>query len=179
MAILNANLLGHIIQIHLDAVDPDSFLVGRLCWVDRTWFLMQDISSLGKWNGLVLYRQEDVISIEENTAYIEKLKKLIDLRGDTAPNIPDLLDSPLSKFLLYAQTQNTVLGLELCASGYRDVDGYVCSLANNILCVEQLDEFGRDDGRSYILLDSITRCYIGDNDSECLLLLSPRKAENS
>lgn len=173
---LDECLIGKIIQCHIDCSDPESFVVGRLAYFDSDWFLMQDLSSAGRWNGLALYMRSDLVSVNEYTDYIHRIVSLIKCRNEPEPFIPPMSTDPLMSLLLYARDSSRVIGLELHASGYRDIDGTIDSLTKNTLCINQIDEFGRSDGKSYLSIDAITRCYLDDEESKCLEMLLKEKA---
>lgn len=168
---LDECLIGKIIQCHIDYSDPESFVVGRLAYYDSDWFLMQDLSSGGRWNGLALYMRSDIVSVSEFTDYIQRIVSLMKRRNESEPIIPPMSKDPLMSLLLYARDSNRVIGLELHASGYRDINGTIDSLTKNTLCITQIDEFGRSDGKSYLSVEAITRCYLDDEESKCLEML--------
>ena len=164
-------LIGKIIQCHIDYSDPDSFVVGRLVHFNNDWFIMQDISSAGCWNGLALYMQSDIVSVNEFTDYICRIVSLIKCRNEPEQFIPPLSDDPLISILIYARDSMRVVGIELHKSGYRDINGTIECLTSNTICINQIDEFGRADGKSYISIDAITRCFMDDEESKCLEML--------
>ena len=169
---LNECLLGKIIQAHIDNSDHDSFVVGRLVYFDSIWFLMQDLSPMGCWNGLALYKQADIVLIETHSEYIYRIEKLIKYRNETMPSVPNFSRDPLLSLLCYAKDYQRVVGIELHESGYRDINGFVTTLNNDAVRLEQLDEFGKRDGSSYVSIDAITRCYLDDDESRCLEVLA-------
>lgn len=173
---LDECLIGKIIQCHIDHGDPESFVVGRLVYFDSDWFLMQDLSPAGRWNGLALYMRSDLVSVDEYSDYIHRIISLIKCRNKPEPFIPPMSKDPLMSLLLYARDSSRVIGLELYASGYRDIDGTIDGLTKNTLCINQIDEFGRSDGKSYLSIDAITRCYLDDEESKCLEMLLMEKA---
>lgn len=168
---LDECLIGKIIQCHIDYTDPESFVVGRLVYSDSYWFLMQDLSPAGHWNGLALYMQSDIVSVSEFTDYIHRIVSLVKCRNESEPFIPPMSDDPLMSLLLYARSSDRIIGFELHASGYRDINGTIESLTKNTLCINQIDEYGRPDGKSYLSIDAITRCYLDDEESKCLEML--------
>lgn len=168
---LDERYIGKIIQCHIDYSDPESFVVGRLAYFDSDWFLMQDISPAGRWNGLALYMLSDIVSVNEFSDYIQRIVSLMKYRKESEPFIPAICKDPLMNLLLYARDSSRVIGLELHASGYRDINGIVDSLTKNTLCINQIDEFGRADGKSYLSIAAITRCYLDDEESRCLEIL--------
>lgn len=168
---LNECLIGEVLQCHIDHSDPESFIVGRLAYFDSNWFLMQDLSPTGHWNGLALYMKSDIVEVNTFTDYIAKLVTLAKCRNEVAPMLPPISNDILRSLLLYAKDANRIVGLELHESGYRDINGTVADLNQNTLCMNQIDEFGRDDGISYLTIDAITRCYLDDAESTCLEIL--------
>ena len=79
---LNECMMGEIIQCHIDYGDPESFVVGRLAYFDHDWFLMQDISTAGRWNGLALYMMCDIVSVKKFTDYVHRIESLIECRNE-------------------------------------------------------------------------------------------------
>lgn len=169
---LSSNLCGSIIQCHIDTGDPESFVVGRLIYVDSKWFLMQDISPEGRWNGLALYMQDDIVTIETHSNYLQRIKALVGYRKENMAEIPYQTGDPLMSLLFYARDSVKLVGLELIKSGYRDVNGFIDWLDNQTLCINQLDEFGQPDGKSFLSVGAITRCFVDDEESKCLEVLS-------
>lgn len=168
---LSDGLMGRIIQCHIDHGDPESFVVGRLVYNNSEWFLMQDLSPTGHWNGLALYMQSDIVSIADSTEYLDRIKTLIKYRNEPEPVVPPISNNPLISLLCYGKDSMRIVGVELYASGYRDVVGTINCLTNRVLCINQIDEFGHPDGRSYLSTEAITRCYIDDEDLRCLEIL--------
>lgn len=168
---VNEKNIGRIIQCHIDHSDPESFVVGKVICCDSDWFFMQDISSVGCWNGLALYQQCDVVSIESETEYLNRILLLISKRNEPVPYSPPISNNILESLLNYAMHTNRIIGIELCKSGYRDINGIITKINKEIVCIDQIDEYGKDDGTSYVSIDTITRCYIDDAESKCLEIL--------
>ena len=169
---VDKSLIGRIIQCHIDKGDPDTFVVGLVAYADDNWFLMKDILPNGYWNGFALYPQTDVVSIEKSSEYLQRVATLVRYRKQSEPHIVNLSSNPPLELLAYAGNAKKIVGIEICSSGYRDVNGIVSEITNDTLVIRQLDEYGRDDGVSYISIDSITRCYLDDEESEILTILS-------
>ena len=169
---VDISLIGKIIQCHIDEGDPDTFVVGRVAYADDNWFLMKDILPGGYWNGFALYLQSDVVTIEESSEYLHRVLTLVRYRHQQEPKMFDISSHPLVEMLTYAENTKKIVGIEICCSGYRNVNGTVVKITDDTLVMRQLDEYGRADGESYISIDSITRCYLDDDESEILEILS-------
>lgn len=167
---LTGSQLGKIIQCHIDRDDPETFVVGRLLSFDTVWFLMHDITPSGRWNGIAAYMQSDIVQIEDRTDYLQRINTLLRCRGENQ-ELPSMKSPLLLSMLTYASDTNRIIGAEINASGVRDVNGFVEDMCDHSVCIHQLDEYGRNDGKSWIHIDAITRCYIGDDESMCLEML--------
>jgi len=119
-----------------------------------------------------LYKQADIVLIDNHSEYICKIEKLVKYRNETAPSVPSVSRDPLLSLLCYAKDFQRVVGIELHASGYRDINGFVTTLSKDAVRIEQMDEFGKHDGTSYVSMDAITRCYLDDDESRCLEVLA-------
>ena len=175
---LNENWLGTILQCHIDSGDPESFVVGQLEMFDDKWFLMQDISSVGHWNGIALYLQSDIVSVDEHSSYIDKLTSIIEYRGLKKPSSPPLCGELLTSLLFFAKKAGRLVGIELYKSGWRNVVGSVDHLDNDLVCVKQIDEYGQSNGISYVLINAITRVFVADADLEALEILINKTADD-
>lgn len=165
------NLIGKILQCHIDSGDPESFVVGRVIYADQTWFIMQDILPAGRWNGYAMYLQDDVVQIEQDTKYIRKLEFLLE-RRDQKICQPLQLNGPQPIGLLnYAYEKKAPVALELLKSGIHDVVGVILQIEDDWLSVQQLDEYGEDDGKTYVNLEAITRVFYGSEELENLEIL--------
>ncbi len=161
---MRERFMGHIVQCHIDEGDPETFVVGSLVYQNEKWFLLKMISPQGRWDGLALFPQTDLQAVEEDTDYILKLKALLKYRKTPAPTVPPIGENPLVSLLDYAQKEQKVIQIELCASGACDVLGIVSQFDEATLCVRQIDEFGRYDGKAYLAMDAITRFFVDSDE---------------
>lgn len=160
-----------IVQCHIDKGNPESFVVGQIVYVDSKWMLMKDISTSGRWNGLALYKRSDLVSVKKKSDYLTRMQILVNHRNRTEPPVPIMFGNPLITLLQYAKETSAVVGLELLSSGHCDIYGFVSSVDHHYISVHQIDEYGHDDGTSLISTSVITRCFLGDEEAECLEIL--------
>lgn len=168
---LDKQVEGQIIQCHIDIGDPETFIIGRVVWMNEMWFLIQLISPHGRWDGYALYLQADVVAVQTDSEYLRKIKFLNTHRHGYIPSTPEISNNALVDLLSYAKSRKKLVGIELYMSGYRDVIGFVDFVQGQTICIQQVDEYGKPDGFSYIAIDAITRCYIDDDDLNCLELI--------
>lgn len=172
MKLISENYLNKIIQCHLDINDPDTFIVGRVCWLSDEWFLVQEVSEYGQWNGISLYLQSDVVAATETSTYLHKLQHVLHERNEQPMPIPSLHKHPFPELIQYLNENRRMCAFELLRSGDRDVVGLVCSYSSNSICVSQITEDGEFDGESLICISAITRVFIGDYHLQYLEHLS-------
>lgn len=168
---LNQAMIGKIIQCHIDDSDPESFVVGRLVCYDARWIMMKDLSTSGHWNGIALYMRSDIVMVNEATDYLQKILTLVKCWGESEPYVPTLSDDLLSNVLQYARESGRLIALELHRSGVRDITGTIEYLSPNTVLLKQVDEYGFDDGKSYVSIDAISRCFMDDDELMCLAML--------
>lgn len=169
---LSGNMIGRVLQFHIDVGAPETFVVGQLVWMNKQWFLVRCISASGKWDGLALYLLSDIVAVHTDGEYIRKITYLLHYRKDPLPSIPEIGAHALADFFKFAKETHKMVGLELYMSGCRDAIGFIISFDNHMLCIQQVDEYGKPDGISFIDDDAITRCFIDDEDLLCLKLLN-------
>lgn len=163
---------GRILQYHINRNDPETFVVGELAEIFEDAFLIRSISSGGQWEGLALYPMSDLLAVESDTDYLQYLVRLLKLRKQSPPPLPQRKERGLETILTYAQEHRHVVALELYQSGDRDVIGYVIAQTETVIQIRQLSELGQWDGISYVRSDAITRVYLGDTETMSLELLS-------
>lgn len=165
-------MVGEIMQFHIDKGDPNTFVVGCLSTFDTKWFLLQSVSYLGKWDGLALYLNSDLVSLETEVSYLEKMNILLRFRNEKPPNVPETKKNTLFALLEYARETGKFVAIELHMSGDRDVIGSVHEIYKNAVQIRQVDEYGRYDGETLVSTEAISRVFLDDEELKCLKILS-------
>lgn len=167
--------LHKIYQIHMDAGDPESFIVGELIgiWEDEN-ILVKLISTNGRWDGFCLIWMNDIVRVDIETQYINKLKRLL-VGQQKEEAEPVLQDSGVETIVSFALKYNKAVGIELLQSGLRDIIGFIEKYEDDLLQVFQLDEMGREDGKTVIEKEVITRMFCADSELQSLKLLWENK----
>lgn len=165
---LRRDHIGQLIQCHIDQNDPETFVVGVLISFDDDWLLMQDVSVYGESNGFALYQRTDLVSFEEESNYLDKMHILLQYSQASWPNTHIQGRNLLTQVLEYCCFSGKVVGIETHASGFRDVNGVVEKVDENIAVLKQIDEYGKCDGNCWLNVGSITRMYFNDKESICL-----------
>lgn len=169
--IINDSMLGKVLQCHVDKDDPETFVIGKLLAFDNLWFLLQDVSPSGYWNGFALYLVADLVRIQETSRYLERVNILLTQRSQKKVSEPPIKSNLLADLLNYAKTSGRIIGFELQFSGYRDVDGIILDFSEGKICVHKVNEYGENEDDVCFEVDAITRCFVEDDESECLEIL--------
>ena len=164
MQSINEEIKNKICEFHIDICDPETFVVGRLVDHDEKYFLIEEVSPYGRWNGLSLYMKSDVVGVECNSDYLNKMICLLEFSNqqNIRIDVTQKNDSLLHSFISFAKNNEHMIGMELHKSGERDAIGYVQETIGGIVCIDQIDEFAKNDGRLYVSTEAITRCFLCD-----------------
>ena len=130
------------------------------------------ISPDGKYDGLLVKPIADIIRINKNDLYSERMKKLLDLSiiDDYLLNHKKSNDV-LSFVLLMSKTNNKIVSIELNNSGTDDVVGIVNMVSDTICEIQQIDFYGHTDGIAYLKLDDISQASFDSATEQTLLKL--------
>lgn len=148
-----------------------TFYVGFIIAFNKTEIAIQLISVDGTDDGIIVTNINNIYRIETGGQYIDKVKKLVSFS-----QIPDfsavLDDNEIYKSILeFAENTKEIVSIELNSSGFNDVVGFVEDVSKDICRIKQIDEYGFDDGYSYIKIDDITEVSYSRIEEKRLLRL--------
>lgn len=158
-------------SIYTNDRETDKFHFGIVLAVNDDEIAIQLISPNGDDDGVMILGTPSVFRVETDGQYAEKMKKLymhnpvsvFDGKIDEA-NI-------LQSMLLIALKNNAVLSIELLDSGLNDVVGVVDAIEAEQCKIRQIDEYGYEDGFSYVFIRDITKIsYLTENEQRILRL---------
>lgn len=165
------------VSLYTNKMDTTKFMWGKILSVNENQVMIQSISPNGEQDGIQTKLLDSVIRIEIYSQYAEKMKKL--LRDSTEYNNPVLHKTNENLFevnLNFALKYNKIVSIELLNSGYNDIIGYVTDVNNGICKISQVDEYGNNDGISYIDIANITQISTDSIDEQRIQRL--RKTAN-
>lgn len=157
--------------IYTDCNDTSKFHFGMVTAINKKEIAIHMISPEGDDDGIIMMNVENVLRVEKNSKYIEKMKKLC---CDKTIPIYDLLiqkDNIQMATLLFAFNNKQILSIELLNSGYNDVVGYIESIDKDRCQIKQIDEYGDCDGISYIRIEDITKIAFLTQDEKRIMRL--------
>jgi len=139
-----------------DYESNETFYVGYIVAFNKTEIAIQLISVDGADDEIIVINIDNIFRVETEGKYIEKIKKLIPF--SQINDFSNALDEiEIYKSLLkFAYDKRGIVSIELNSSGFSDVVGFVEDINKDVCSINQIDEYGFDDGHSYIKIDDIT-----------------------
>lgn len=154
------------VAIYDDCNDTSKFKFGVLLCVDDAYFALASITPNGDYDGIVVDETDDVFRVDCCGNYHNKMAKLSRICKD-ALELPVWEQGEIIKSLLrFAQKVKRLISFELSDSGIKDISGFVEDISECVCKVHAIDEYGFDDGYSYIDMDSITQITFDSEDEQ-------------
>ncbi len=145
------------VSIYTNCEEPSKFYYGTILAVNDKEIAIDMTLPDGGNDGIVAEKVDKVFRIEIGGQYEKKMKKLCSLN----PYKPfeGRLDNSniMESILLLALRLKEIVSIELLDSGYDDIVGFVDVIENGQCKIRQIDEYGYEDGCSYILINDITK----------------------
>lgn len=166
-------------SLYKNKEDIDSFLCGIILALNKKEIAIQMFSPDGNENGIIVLDINKVFRVDTNGQYIEKIKKLCSLNRPVSSlkllNEHDILQSVI---FLAIQTQK-VVSIELMNSGYNDIIGVIKELKDDQCSIKLIDEYGFEDGFSYVSIQDITEITYSSADENRIHKLWELNSKNS
>lgn len=158
-------------SIYTNMHDTNKFYYGRILAVNENEVLVYMFSKNGIFDGIMLKPISAVFRIEIDGQYETKMQKLISYSSpvpfDEELNPLNLKDSLLQIAL---KTQK-IVSIELLNSGYNDIVGFVKEIQGDFCKIQVVDEYGLEDGQSFIDSADITQIHYASEDEDRILRL--------
>ncbi len=158
-------------SIYTDCNDTDKFHFGKVFAVSEKEIAIQMISPDGEEDGITVMDVEKVIRVEINGQYSAKMEKLCAERTISDYLIKFENNNILKSVLSYAISNKQIVSLELMDSGYNDIVGFAESVTDDEYCIHQIDEYGFEDGLSYISINDVTMIRLLSQDEKRIMRL--------
>ncbi len=141
---------------YFDCNDTKSFYVGIILAYNDREIALQLVSTDGTDDGIEVMDINNIFRVEMKGQYIKKIKKLSSDLSKSKLSIELKNDDIFKSILETALESKKIVSLELSNSGFSDVVGFVDTLYENECKIKQVDEYGYEDGYSYLKIDEIT-----------------------
>lgn len=154
-----------------DYESTKTFYVGYIIALNKKEIAIQLISVDGTDDGIIVTDTNNIFRVETGGQYIEKIKKLVSFLE--IPDFSDALEeNEICKSVLkFADDTKEIVSIELSSSSFNDVVGFVEDVSENVCRINQIDEYGFNDGCSYIKIEDITEISYSRIEEKRLLRL--------
>lgn len=149
----------------------ENFNVGVVLAVNDREIALQLISPDGNDDGILVMDVADIFRVARNGLYMDKIKKLCP--SFSLSDISDKIDENniFESLLKAACTTKEILSIELVDSGIIDVMGIVEAVEDGECTIKEIDEYGYEDGYSYVEIDNITQLAYSREEEKRILKL--------
>lgn len=158
--------------IFTDRENSSKFIFGKIVGLCDHQIAIAAISPDGEYDGIILKNICDIICVETGSAYTDKMQCLIQYKKTEIPPIYLHKTDLKASLLSFAMQHNLVTSIELCNSGFDDIVGTIYKLEQDMVYVEQIDEYGHMNGKSYIPLSEISQISCDSTDERRIAVLS-------
>lgn len=157
--------------IYTNFQDMSKFHFGNIIAVNEKEIAIHMISPDGEDDGISVMNVDNVIRVETNGQYSEKMKKLCNGCFPSSYNLSVKDNNILMSVLLLSFNEKQIVSIELLDSGYNDIVGFVEAVENGECMIKQIDEYGYEDGYSYVSINDITKVSYSTQDEKRMMRL--------
>lgn len=147
------------------------FMYGRIISVNKDHIAIYMMSPNGCFDGIAAKLTDEIIRIDIDGQYSNKMQKLLSLCNPEIFEFSLDNDKIFESLLALGHDTKRVVALELLKSGYDDVVGFVVGVENGLCTVKQIDEYGFEDGLSFVKIEDITQISYASEDESRLYKL--------
>lgn len=162
--------LNEMIAVYTDTND-EWFGAGMVFKVDDDFLMLKAIDPTGIQDGLILYCIKDIVKIERNTLYLQKLKKLMNAKNTTFPDYKICTDDFVKGLLQEAKKREIIVCIQLLQSQNCDVMGIVKEINSHSCTILQVNSVAQFDGECQFDLENISSIKFDSNESRDINLM--------
>lgn len=157
--------------IYMNLEDSSKFVYGRVLAVNEFEIAIFMISPDGDNDGILVKSVEEVIQIEVDSQYSEKMRKLMEINRPQIYQVEIDNEQIKQSILLFARQEKQVVSLEIHNSGYDNIVGFVNDIKNDLCTIEKINDYGLKDGKAYIQLNNVSQISYASQEEIRLLKL--------
>ena len=163
------------VEIYTDDYDFENCSVANIIADDNYYYLLANVTPRGKSDGFYLLKQEDVVGLQKNTAYINKVKTLYRLKQENHLEYNGEKENLLLGLLHFAKQKELIISIVMGDSDLYGLQGFVEDIDKEILTITNIDSFGNEDGESAVRIEDISAIACDDENGSDLKLLHSNK----
>ena len=146
-----------IVLLFSNEEDTEAFSCGYIGAVSSGEVLIIHIDAFGEKDGYIVKRIEDIVKVEYDGQYSEKVGILDQLnKNKHEEEFKVQKDSLFLTMLAYAQGNMKIVSIEIKGSGNEDIAGYVETMEEDFVTIKVVDYYGLFDGEAIVEMSNIT-----------------------
>lgn len=150
--------------------DPLKFIYGRILAVNEDYIVILSVSQQGCFDGLIIKETKEIVKIEIDGLYCNKMNCLITNDYCDYAEIDSSNENILDMVLLLAKEKQWIVSAEISNSGYDDAVGFV-EVVDDVCQFHQIDEYGMDDGTLFVPIELISSLSCNSEEENRILRL--------
>jgi len=143
--------------IYANLEERTKFIFGQITAVNEDEVAIRMLTPNGEEDGIVAKQVTDIIRLETDCRYAESMIKLSNTIKKQLKMYPLQQEHIFFSLLTFAQKNRRVVSIEILNSGLDDIVGFIEQCSEEICTVLQVDQYGREDGYSFVALSDITQ----------------------
>ena len=155
-----------IVSLYTDYQDMSKFHFGTVLAVNGKEIAIHMITPDGEDDGISVMNVEDVVRAEVGGQYAKKMEVLCSDQSLSDYKIEIKDDNILISVLSYAISNEQLISIELLDSGHNDIVGFAKIMPGGECIINQVDEYGFEDGVSYVSINDITMITLLSQDEK-------------
>lgn len=166
-----------IISVFTDREQPEKCSVGIVAAVSQEQVLINHITPLGRYDGYVVRRIDNIFGVDIDGQYEQKLEILYNLQAQTHPQILNRKISAEDNIFLEVlnRAQECDLIVNVCVDDsetQESIIGFVKNISDIDVVINRVSENGRYDGEIVFLIADIVKLNCDSDEKQALKLLS-------
>jgi len=151
--------------IYSNKNEEDSFEVGYIEKIDKTHIIISAISPDGQYDGVVVIRIDDIFQIDYDNIYLKNLEKL-----SLSTEVEKISVNFEKDALLYGAMEYARNYKVCCTINFENysISGYLTDFIDDCVIMNIVDEVGRRDGYTAIIIDDVKYFSFGSLENKKL-----------
>lgn len=160
------------IEVYSKLDNTSSFVVGQVLFLDEEYVLLGLIHPSGVYDGYLILKLDKIYQIKEKSGYISRLQLLEKMQEKIEFKISMSKDNLLYNFLHICKKNQWIVSVEINNSDYNDIIGQVYAVDEKTAEILEITDDGKEDGKSILDLENITRVSADDLNGRKIQLFS-------
>ena len=166
-----------IVLIYSDFNDMNKFDAGKIVRIFEKEVLLAHYLPNGNYDGFKVIAIENIVKIEMNSLYSNKIKLLAQYHNTKHETINRFEKNGFLTLLRYAKEFGKVVSVEMMDSGRNDIIGFVTRFDEKNCLFDQVDDYGNVDGQAIIDVSDISYLACDGDDENTIQIMNKLKKQ--